>query len=97
MVARDRARSRLVRNGSVAIANGLVTLVILLIAPLGLAAVLVTTLMVTLTSFGVTAIADLLTNFTRSRPSDYQFRDSPYESLEQPNHSTDTLERRDHY
>ncbi|BAZ81470.1 MAG: CRISPR-associated protein Csx18 [Sphaerospermopsis kisseleviana] len=44
-------RAALVRNLGVAIFNGSITLIILLIAPLGLAAVIVNTLLVTLASF----------------------------------------------
>lgn len=42
----------------VSTATGLVTLVILLIAPLGLAAVITCTLAVTLASFCITAVSD---------------------------------------
>ncbi|WP_218079676.1 CRISPR-associated protein Csx18 [Anthocerotibacter panamensis] len=54
-------RLYLVRTGSVAFFNGLVTLVILLIAPLGLAAVITCTLAVTLSSLGVGFVADRIT------------------------------------
>lgn len=47
-----------VRNGLVAGANGAVTLVILLIAPLGLATVLVNTVLVVLCSYVVGQTAD---------------------------------------
>lgn len=44
-------RAALVKNLSVALLNGGITLIILLIAPLGLAAVIINTLLVTLASF----------------------------------------------
>jgi hypothetical protein len=44
-------RAALVRNLGVAILNGAITLMILLIAPLGLAAVITNTILVTIASF----------------------------------------------
>jgi len=49
-------RSQLVRNVALAAANGSITLIILLIAPLGLAAVIINTILITLSTF-VTATA----------------------------------------
>ena len=49
-------RSQLVRNIALAIANGGITLIILLIAPLGLAAVIINTILITVSTF-VTATA----------------------------------------
>ncbi len=49
-------RGALVRNLAVAIVNGAITLIILLIAPLGLAAVIINTALVTIATF-ITAIA----------------------------------------
>lgn len=46
------------RNLLVAIASGSITLVILLIAPLGLAAVIANTVLVTLTVYGCSDLAD---------------------------------------
>jgi hypothetical protein len=51
-------RAANVRNLLVSVANGSITLVILLIAPLGLAAVIVNTLLVIGATYGVTMIAD---------------------------------------
>lgn len=51
-------RTEMLRHGLVAGANGAVTLVILLIAPLGLAAVIVNTVLVVLTSFFVGRAVD---------------------------------------
>ncbi|EFA74181.1 CRISPR-associated protein Csx18 [Cylindrospermopsis raciborskii] len=47
-----------VRNVSVSTVNGGITLVILLIAPLGLAAVIINTLLVTFSTYLVCSIAD---------------------------------------
>lgn len=56
-------RAALVRNLGVAIFNGSITLIILLIAPLGLAAVIVNTLLVTLASFINAAASDKIVVF----------------------------------
>ena len=52
------SRAATVRNLAVSVANGSITLVILLIAPLGLAAVIINTLLVTVATYAVTIIAD---------------------------------------
>jgi hypothetical protein len=49
-------RSQLVRNITLSIANGSITLIILLIAPLGLAAVIINTVLITISTF-ITATA----------------------------------------
>lgn len=51
-------RAANVRNLLVSVANGSITLIILLIAPLGLAAVIVNTLLVMVATYGITTIAD---------------------------------------
>lgn len=48
------------RNAAIAVANGMLTLVILLIAPLGLAAVIVNTVLVALSSWVVAGASDRL-------------------------------------
>lgn len=53
-------RTALVRNLGVSITNGSITLILLLIAPLGLAAVIANTLLVALASFGSATFADRL-------------------------------------
>lgn len=56
------SRGALVRNLGVAIANGAITLIILLIAPLGLTAVIINTLLVTLASFVNATAGDSIVN-----------------------------------
>jgi len=56
-------RAALVRNLGVAICNGAITLIILLIAPLGLTAVIINTLLVTLASFINAAAGDRIVRF----------------------------------
>lgn len=52
------SRAIQVRNLSVAVVNGAVTLALMLIAPLGLAAVIINTLLVTLATYATATIAD---------------------------------------
>ena len=56
-------RAAFVRNLGIAGINGAITLVVLLIAPLGLAAVLTNTLLVTVTSFINATAADRIIQF----------------------------------
>ncbi|MEO0804257.1 MAG: CRISPR-associated protein Csx18 [Cyanobacteria bacterium J06642_2] len=51
-------RAAFVRNAAVAIGNGSITLILLLIAPMGLAGVISNTLMVTIASFAMGTAAD---------------------------------------
>ncbi|NJN76803.1 MAG: hypothetical protein HC796_12350 [Synechococcaceae cyanobacterium RL_1_2] len=54
-------RAILIRNGATAIVNGAITLVLLLIAPLGLAGVITNTLAVTVSTFVICGVMDLIT------------------------------------
>ncbi|OKH33825.1 hypothetical protein NIES2119_22230 [[Phormidium ambiguum] IAM M-71] len=56
-------RAAFVRNLGIAGINGAITLIILLIAPLGLAAVLTNTLLVTVASFINATVADRIIQF----------------------------------
>jgi hypothetical protein len=56
-------RAALVRNLGVALLNGVITLIILLIAPLGLAAVIINTLLVILASFINASAGDGIVRF----------------------------------
>lgn len=51
-------RAARVRNLLVSTINGSITLIILLIAPLGLAAVIINTLLVAVATYGVSSVAD---------------------------------------
>lgn len=57
------SRAALVRNLGVALLNGAITLIILLIAPLGLAAVIINTILVTVASFVNATAGDAVVNF----------------------------------
>jgi hypothetical protein len=56
-------RGLMVRNLALAIANGSITLVILLIAPLGLAAVIINTLLITASTFATATASDRLIQY----------------------------------
>ncbi|GAB1543359.1 hypothetical protein NUACC21_60330 [Scytonema sp. NUACC21] len=56
-------RAALVRNLAVALLNGTITLIILLIAPLGLAAVITNTLLVTVATFVNATAGDRIIHF----------------------------------
>lgn len=56
-------RAAVVKNFSVAIINGTITLVLLLIAPLGLAAVIGNTFLVTVASFFVGTFIDMVVDW----------------------------------
>ncbi len=51
-------RAQQIRNILVAVSTGSITLIILLIAPLGLAAVIINTLLVTIGTYAVSSVAD---------------------------------------
>lgn len=61
-------RAAQVRNVLVAIANGSITLVILLIAPLGLASVIFNTLLVTVATYATTTVGDRVVGFLIGSP-----------------------------
>ena len=66
-------RAALVRNMAVAVVNGAMTLVILLIAPLGLAAVIINTLLVTVATYTTATVADRVVYFLQ--PQERQIAD----------------------
>jgi hypothetical protein len=53
-------KAAFVRNAIAAGTNGVITLIILLIAPLGIVAVIVNTLLITLSTFLVCSLTDLI-------------------------------------
>ncbi|MEB3830333.1 CRISPR-associated protein Csx18 [Phormidium sp. CCY1219] len=71
-------RAATVRNFSVALVNGSVTLVILLIAPLGLASVIANTFLVTAASFFTATFADSVVRYLQ--PSRVQGMNASVES-----------------
>ncbi|XZN91330.1 MAG: CRISPR-associated protein Csx18 [Microcoleus sp.] len=57
------SRASTIRNFSLAAVNGTITLIILLIAPLGLAAVISNTFLVTVATFFASTIADQIVRY----------------------------------
>ncbi|MGL6283566.1 MAG: CRISPR-associated protein Csx18 [Microcoleaceae cyanobacterium] len=55
------------RNLAIALMNGSITLIILLIAPLGLLAVIVNTILITLASYGTGVISDRVIYYLSQR------------------------------
>ncbi|CAD5988650.1 hypothetical protein PCC9214_05431 (plasmid) [Planktothrix tepida] len=76
-------RAIVVRNFAIAIVNGAITLIILLIAPLGLMAVISNTFLVTVASFFTATIADGVIRFLQASRSGGEMplhTDAPYSS-----------------
>jgi hypothetical protein len=79
-------RSAQVRNLAVAAVNGSITLIILLIAPLGLAAVLINTALVTVASYATATIADRIVRYLQPDVRRAEFiNPSQPSSLQRPN------------
>ncbi len=57
------SQGTLIKNISIAFFNGLITLILLLIAPLGLATVIFNTLAITISSFAVATLFDKITEW----------------------------------
>lgn len=70
-------RSQLVRNITLAIANGSITLIILLIAPLGLAAVIINTVLITISTFVTATASDKIVRYLQpsQQPSKQTFQE----------------------
>jgi hypothetical protein len=62
-------RSLLIRNISLAMANGSITLIILLIAPLGLAAVIINTILITISTFATATASDRVIKYLQQGQS----------------------------
>ncbi|MFN6475218.1 CRISPR-associated protein Csx18 [Nostoc sp. DedQUE07] len=57
------SRAALIRNLGIALLNGAITLIILLIAPLGLTAVIINTILIAVASFVNATVGDAVVNF----------------------------------
>jgi hypothetical protein len=88
------SRSAFVRNVAVAMINGAVTLVILLIAPLGLAAVIINTLLVVMGSFITATVADQVVKFLQPNTMDAEVLPRPRGSSIRQQENRDDLDRR---
>lgn len=63
------SRMAQVRNLSIASVNGIVTLIVLLIAPLGFAAVVINTLLVAIATYATATVADRIVRYLGSGAS----------------------------
>ena len=73
-------KGSLIKSIAVAFGNGIVTLGLLLVAPLGLAGVITTTIAVTIATLVVTAVFDLITLWLIKSPV-VNFLDYPYKEI----------------
>ena len=90
------SRASTIRNFSLAAVNGAITLIILLIAPLGLAAVISNTFLVTAATFFASTVADKIVRYLQ--PSHAQDIQVPSESIPEssqisPRHDSQNLDR----
>ena len=88
------SRATSVRNASVSITSGSITLIILLIAPLGLATVIINALLVTVATYAVSSVADQVISWLL--PPSQAERISQVNSLQQSLHRSrnSSLEQR---
>lgn len=70
-------KGHLIKNIASAFINGLITLILLLIAPLGLASVIFITLMVTISTFMVTMTFDFITIWLLNSSRQQSYFDRP--------------------
>ncbi len=85
-------RTAVVRNLAVAVVNGAITLIILLIAPLGLMAVVINTLLITAASYATATASDRILLYLVGDPHSPQSLRAPTSELE--HRPPDDLERR---
>ena len=83
-----------VRNVAVAIANGIITLIILLIAPLGLAAVIINTVLVTIATYITATVGDRVVRYLQADTPLRSELISPPQPCEIVQQRSDQIERR---
>ena len=83
-----------VRNVAVAIANGIITLIILLIAPLGLAAVIINTVLVTIATYITATVGDRVVRYLQADTPLRSELISPPQPGEIVQQRSDQIERR---
>jgi len=72
-------KGSLIKSVAIAFINGLITLILLLIAPLGLAVVVINTIAIFISTLAVTMAFDLITLWLLKSPTN-NFLDYPYQS-----------------
>lgn len=82
-------RAAQVRNFSIAAVNGSITLVILLIAPLGLVAVIINTLLVILATYATAIAGDRIILFLQRGQQQAEFLSKSNQSQLRRNHGND--------
>ncbi len=80
-------RAALVRNISVSVVNGTITLIILLIAPLGILAVLINTVLITIVTYTAIATADRVMMFLQRGQQAELLSKSKYSQMRSRNNS----------
>lgn len=86
-------RSVQVRNLFLAIANGSITLIILLIAPLGLMAVIVNTALVAAATYGTAIASDRIILYLQGDHASNAVGRSRVQSIDRPSIQSDELDR----
>jgi cell division protein FtsW (lipid II flippase) len=86
-------RSQLVRNITLSIANGSITLIILLIAPLGLAAVIINTILITISTFITATASDRIIQYLQPQQQPKNANFPPTEDTR----ATANLSSREHH
>jgi hypothetical protein len=79
------SRSALVRNLSLSVVNGTITLILLLIAPLGLAAVIINTALVTVATYFTATAADKIVGFLTASQQAELLRNSQVSQITRQN------------
>ncbi|MEG4009818.1 CRISPR-associated protein Csx18 [Microcoleus sp. Pol11C1] len=90
------SRTSTIRNFSLAAVNGTITLIILLIAPLGLAAVISNTFLVTVATFFASALADQIVRYlppSRTQELQTSLESLPASSQISPRRDSQNLDR----
>ena len=86
-------RSQLVRNIALSAANGGITLIILLIAPLGFAAVIINTILITISTFATATASDRIIRYLQP---DRQPRNASFQPLDEGPESAHLNSRKNH-
>lgn len=86
-------RSQFVRNVALAVANGGITLIILLIAPLGLAAVIINTILITISTFVTATASDKIIRYLQP---DRQSRNATFQPLDEDPETAQIDSRKHH-
>lgn len=86
-------RSQLVRNIAISAVNGGITLIILLIAPLGLTAVIINTILITISTFATATASDRIIRYLQP---DRQPRNASFQPLDEDPESAHLNSRKNH-